>query len=120
MPPRPLFPWLGAAVLAAACCAQTPKLIDAHVHHNGKTEFLEQLCARLDPYDGMALLITAPKDLDSVLAFMKRRPGRLAGLGEIRLDDPRALELADRFHAAGFPGLGELTKPQKDFHDRVY
>ena len=119
MVPR-AFSWILAAQVAVPCLAQAPKLIDAHVHHNGKTEFLEQLCARLEPHDGMALLITAPKDLDSVKAFMNKRPGRLAGLGEIRLDDPRALELVDRFHAAGFPGLGELTKPHMDFHDRTY
>ncbi len=107
---------------AAACFAQTPapRLVDAHIHHNGKPEFLDKLAARLEQAGGMALLITAPKDLEAVTEFMKRHPGRLAGLGEIRLDAPDALENIDRFHAAGYPGLGEITSPQYPYDDRRY
>lgn len=97
-----------------------PKLIDCHVHHNGKKVFLDQLIAKLDSVDGMALLITAPADLNEVTKTMSSHPGRLAGLGEIRLDDSNALALVDRFHAAGFRGLGELTNPQYPYDDRRY
>ena len=97
-----------------------PKIIDAHVHHNGEIAFLRKLAARLQAADAMALLITAPKDLDSVKSFMERHPNRLAGLGEIKLDDPGAVELVDRFHAAGFCGLGEMTRPLKRYDDRSY
>jgi hypothetical protein len=102
--------------------AQTtsPRLIDAHIHHNGDPAFLEKLVARLDSVDGLALLITAPKDLDSVKGFITQHPHRLMGLGEIRLDDPLALELVERFHAAGFRGLGEMTGPLKNYDDRSY
>ena len=100
--------------------AARPKIIDAHVHHNGEITFLRKLVARLRAADAMALLITAPKDLDSVKSFMDRYPNRLAGLGEIKLDDPTAVEMVDRFHAAGFPGLGELTRPLKRYDDRSY
>ena len=51
---------------------------------------------------------------------MKEHPQRLFGLGEIKLDDPQALELVDRFHEAGFPGLGELFYPLKNYDDRSY
>ena len=114
-----LFLLLLCAVLLPAQVRQ-PKIIDAHVHHNGDPAFLEKLIARLEAVDGMALLITAPKDIDAVSIAMTTHPNRIVGLGEIRLDDPNALALVDRFQRAGFRGLGELTKPQKDFDDRSY
>jgi uncharacterized protein len=110
------------AALAAGCFAQekAPRLIDCHIHHNGSQEFLEKLAARLDAVDGLAFLITAPGDVNQVTAFMERHPGRLAGLGEVRLDADDALEIIDRFHAAGFRGLGEITSPQYAYDDRRY
>ena len=42
------------------------------------------------------------------------------GSGDITLDDPLALELVDRFHAAGFRGLGESPGPLKNYDDRSY
>jgi hypothetical protein len=102
--------------------AQTapPRLIDVHLHHNGDPVFLEKLIAKLDSVDGLALLITAPKDLDSVKGVIAKHPNRIMGLGDISLDDPRALELVDRFHAAGFRGLGEILGPLKNYDDRSY
>ena len=114
---KKLIFWIPLALLAQT---PAPKIIDAHVHHNGEPAFLQKLVARLEAVDGMAQLITAPKDLPSVKAFMAQHPNRLIGLGEIRLDDPKALELVERFHAAGFRGLGELTKPLKNYDDRSY
>lgn len=108
-----------APVMAWGQAAQ-PKIIDAHIHHNGEISFLRKLAARLRAADARGLLITAPKDLDSVKSFMEQNPNRLAGLGEIKLDDPNAVELVDRFHAAGFPGLGELTRPLRRYDDRSY
>ena len=102
--------------------AQTspPHLIDVHVHHNGDPAFLEKLVAKLDSVDGLALLLTFPKDLDSVKGFIAKHPNRVMGMGQIELDDPLALELVDRFHAAGFRGLGELSGPLKNYDDRSY
>ncbi len=103
------------------CFGQTaPKLIDCHVHHNGSAEFLTKLANRLQEAQGMALLITAPKDLEQVTGFMKQHPGLLVGLGEIQLDAPDALATVDRFAAAGFRGLGELTGPKYPYDDRRY
>jgi predicted TIM-barrel fold metal-dependent hydrolase len=104
----------------AALSAQTPKLVDAHVHHNGEVAFLEKLVARLEQLDGIAFLMTKPEHLDQVKAFMARKPGRLIGFGDVSLDNPKVLEQIDRFHAAGFRGLGEITKPLKDFDDASY
>jgi uncharacterized protein len=98
-----------------------PNLIDCHIHHNGSDEFLEELVAKLETLQGMAMLITMPRDLDQVTTFMKSHPNRLIGLGQIDLDARDVLNTIDRFHAAaGFRGLGELTKPHYSYDDRRY
>ncbi|MFL6350363.1 MAG: amidohydrolase family protein [Bryobacteraceae bacterium] len=97
-----------------------PKLIDCHLHHNGSTQFLEKLVTKLESVQGMAMLLTMPKDLQQVSDFMKTHPDRLVGLGEIQLDAPDVLETVDRFHSAGFRGLGEISKPQYSYDDRRY
>ena len=66
------------------------------------------------------MLITAPKDLAQVKIFMQQHPGSLIGLGEIDLDSPDVLTNIDRFHAAGFRGLGEISRPQYSYDDRRY
>jgi uncharacterized protein len=109
---------LGCTV--AWCQTGPPKLIDCHVHHNGRVEFLQKLVQKLEPVQGMAMLITEPKDLDQVVNFMKLHPHRLIGLGQISLDAPDVLQTVDRFHEAGFRGLGELTGPQYSYDDRRY
>jgi len=117
-----LLCFLTMAIFSSALVAQTvrPKLIDAHVHHNGDPAFLEKLTAKLDSVDGLALLITAPKDLVSVTSFIKNHPNRLICLGELQLDDPAAVSLVDRFHDAGCRGLGEITSPLYNYDDRRY
>jgi uncharacterized protein len=97
-----------------------PTIIDVHVHYNGDPAFLDKLVAKLDAVDGLALVITSPKDLESVKAFIAKHPNRLQGLGNISLDDPNVLDLVDRFHAAGFVGLGEILGPLKNYDDRSY
>lgn len=97
-----------------------PKLIDCHVHHNGSKDFPEKLVVKLDSLQGLALLIVAPGDLHSVSDFIQRHPDRLKGLGQIELDAPDVLDTIDRFHAAGFLGLGEITKPRYPYDDRRY
>jgi len=106
--------------LSALAQTNGPRVVDVHVHHNGDPAFLEKLTARLDAADGLALLITAPKDLESVKAFIAKHPHRLMGMGEIKLDDPLVLDQVDRFHAAGFRALGEITSPLKNYDDRSY
>ncbi len=117
----PTFLLVILAALPGALLAQArPKLIDAHVHHNGDPAFLEKLTAKLDSVDGLALLITAPSDLKSVTSFIKQHPNRLLCIGELKLDDPVAVSLVDRFHEAGCVGLGELTGPLYNYDDRSY
>jgi uncharacterized protein len=112
-----------ALVLATALSAQTPKLIDAHVHHNGDMAFLENLVSRLeklDGLDGLAFLLTRPEHLEQVQKFMAGKHSRLIGFGDISLDDPKVLQHIDRFHQAGFRGLGEISRTRKPFDDPSY
>lgn len=110
-----------SSCLGLAVCQQSqPKLIDCHIHHNGDPKFLDQLVAKLDSVQGMAMLIIEPKDLSSVTGYMKAHPNRLIGLGQLSLDEPGALATVERFHRAGFRGLGELTKPHYSYDDRRY
>jgi hypothetical protein len=105
----------------SALWAQTaPQIIDVHLHYNGDPAFAERLVAKLDSVKGMALLLTEPKDFSSAKAAIARHPNRLIGIGEIRLDDPVAVQLVDMFHEAGFRGLGELEWPLKNYDDKSY
>ena len=110
------------ALIAAANAAETrrPKIVDAHVHHNGSQDFLDKFHAKLESVDGQALLITAEKDVPAVKAFIASHPGRFFGIGQMSLDHPDALKLVDSFHTAGFRGLGELTGPEAAYDDQRY
>ena len=109
---------MAAALLPAQ--TQAPRLIDCHVHHNGDTAFLEKLIARLDREDGLAFLLVRPADLNAAKPVIAAHPNRLIGFGDIRLDTPDVLAQIDRFHAAGFRGLGEITSPMYPYDDRRY
>jgi len=102
--------------------AQTtpPQIIDVHLHYNGDPVFADKVAAKLDSVDGMALLLTGPEHFRSGKAAIAKHPNRLIGLGEIRLDDPAAVQLVDMFHDAGFRGLGELEWPAKNYDDKSY
>lgn len=117
-----LFAILALCTIPGVVAAQawSPKLVDAHVHHNGDRAFLEKLVAKLDSVDGVAFLLTRPKDIEQVKLFIAQHPHRLIGFGNIKLDDPDALALVDRFHAAGFRGLGEISSSLKNYDDRSY
>jgi uncharacterized protein len=109
-----------ALLLCSAALSQTPKLVDAHVHHNGDPAFLTQLVQRLEKHNGLAFLLVKPEHLKQVTAFMAAHPGRLIGFGDVSLDDPQVLARIDEFHKAGFRGLGELSRTRKPFDDPSY
>jgi len=113
---------LPLALFCASASAQTvaPKLIDCHVHYNGDPEFIHKLLAKLESVDGLAFLLVRHDNLATAKPLIDKAPNRLLGFGDIDLDDPRALELVDEFHAAGFRGLGELETPLKQFYDPSY
>ena len=97
-----------------------PKVIDVHVHFDGEPGFLEKLLSKLNSVDGLAFLLTTPRAFAQARPFIAAHPDRLIGFGAIKLDDPGVLEQVDRFHAAGFRGLGEMTSPLHDYDDERY
>jgi hypothetical protein len=117
-----LLPVLLPFVLGVSAKAQSvaPRIIDCHIHYNGDPEFLQKLLSKLASVDGLAFLLVSPPDLATAKPVIDKAPNRLVGFGTIDLDDPRALELIDEFHAAGFRGLGEMEFPLKNFYDPSY
>lgn len=120
-------PWKCAAValillLTPFTFAQTamPKIIDVHVHYDGEPGVLQQLLKKMDQVDGLAFLLTTPKGFSQADAFIKLHPNRFVGFGDINLDAPDVLQQVDRFHAAGFLGLGEITSTKRNYDDRAY
>ncbi len=95
-------------------------MVDAHVHHNGEVAFLDKLIARLEKLDAVAFLLTKPEHLKQVQTYMAGHPGRLLGFGDISLDDPNVLKQIDTFHAAGFIGLGEISRSLKPYDHPSY
>ena len=102
--------------------AQTvpPKLIDVHEHYDGENGVLERLLVKLNAADGLGILLTTPKGFPQASKFIQEHPDRLIGFGDIKLDDPDVLNEIDRFHKAGFRGLGEITSSRKNYDDRAY
>ena len=117
--------WLCALVLLLgplSVLAQThvPKLIDVHVHYDGEPGVLERLLDKLNGADGLAFLLTTPNGFPHATRFIHEHPGRFIGFGDIKLDDPKVLQEIDRFHAAGFRGLGEISSTLRAYDDRAY
>lgn len=108
--------------LFAVAAAQTvePKLIDVHEHYNGEPGVLEEYLAKLDAADGLGFLLVTPKGFPQAASFINAHPNRFIGFGDIKLDAPDVLDQIDRFHEAGFRGLGEITSSQKNYDDKSY
>jgi uncharacterized protein len=111
---------LFSASLSVLAQSHTPKLIDVHEHYNGEPDVLEKLLNKLNAADGLGFLLTTPKGFPQASKFIKKHPDRFIGFGDIKLDDPDVLNEIDRFHAAGFRGLGEISSAQKNYDDRAY
>jgi hypothetical protein len=108
------------APLGALAQAHAPKLIDVHFHYDGETGILDKLLDKLNAADGLAFLLTTPRGLPQASRFIHDHPDRFIGFGDVKLDDPHVLDEIDRFHAAGFRGLGEITSTLKAYDDRTY
>ena len=96
-----------------------------HVHHNGDPAFLEKLVAKLEPVNGLALLLTFPKDLDSAKEFITKHPNRIMGLGRLVLMIPLPSNLSIDSMPRAFAGWGssrpaqELRRPELLAHLRA-
>jgi predicted TIM-barrel fold metal-dependent hydrolase len=116
----PALALLGSVCQVVVGQAGQQGLVDVHVHYNGDKAFLQQMVGRLDKYDGTAFILTPLQNIQDVQAAIKEHPKRFIGFGSMRLDDPQAVSLVDRFHAAGFRGLGEMSGPLKNYDDKSY
>jgi hypothetical protein len=110
---------LSASFTGLAQTAQ-PKFIDVHEHFNGEPGVLDQLLAKLNAADGMGILLVTPKGFPQASKFIHEHPNRFIGFGDVKLDDPDVLNEIDRFHRAGFRGLGEITSSLKNYDDPSY
>jgi len=106
--------------LTAVAQTTPPKLIDVHEHYNGEPGVLEKLLAKLDAADGIGILLTTPKGFPEASTFIKEHSNRFIGFADIKLDDADVLQEIDRFHDAGFRGLGEISSSLKNYDDRSY
>ena len=108
--------------VSSACVAQSvqPKLIDVHEHFNGEPGVLNTLLQKLTAADGMGFLLVTQKGFPEASKFIHEHPDRFIGFGDIKLDDPDVLSQIDRFHQAGFRGLGEITSSLKNYDDKSY
>jgi hypothetical protein len=102
--------------------AQTvqPKLIDVHEHFNGEPGVLDQLLVKLNAADGVGILLVTPRGFHEASKFIQQHPDRFIGFGDVKLDDPNVLNEIDRFHQAGFRGLGEITSSLNSYDDPAY
>ena len=105
-------------VLSTSAQVGKPGLVDVHVHYNGEPDVLRKLLGKLEAVNGMAILLTTPAGLPTATKFIKENPTRFVGFGDVKLDDPKILDEIDRFHQAGFRGLGEITSTLKNYDDR--
>lgn len=99
---------------------RTRPKIDSHYHFENRAGFIEDTVKVAREYNAKFCLITPYDDLARVRAAMKTYPGIFIGFGVIELDDPKVLEKIDTYHKAGFKGVGEITKPLKNFHHPSY
>ena len=109
-----------SASFSAFAQSTQPKLIDVHEHFNGEPGVLDQLLAKLNAADGIGILLVTPKGFPEAGKYIHEHPNRFIGFGDVKLDDPNVLSEIDRFHQAGFRGLGEITKPRKNYDDPDY
>lgn len=108
------------AAFSASAQTHAPKLIDVHFHYDGEPGILDKVLARLERADGLAFLLTTPRGFSQAEGFIQQHPDRFIGFGDIKLDDPDVLQQIDRFHAAGFRGLGEISMTRKAYDDPAY
>src|ERR1700689_367373 len=106
--------------MSALAQTHTPKLIDVHMHYDGEPGILDKVLVKLEDVDGIAFLLTTQKGFPQANKFIQEHPDRFIGFGDIKLDDPEVLHQIDRFHAAGFRGLGEITMTRKAYDDPAY
>ena len=121
--------WLSASVCMMVVGVLSPGLaqdamtrfkIDSHYHFRDDPNFIEKTVEVYRKYNTMVCALAYIHDLDAVKAAVDKYPDVFISFGRINLDDPAALDQVDQFDEAGFKGIGELTRPLRDFNDPAY
>jgi uncharacterized protein len=100
--------------------AKTRFKIDSHYHFDSAPDFIRKTAEVYRKYNTMVCVLVPFPSIETIQRAMKQYPGVFIPYGSIRLDDPKALEQIDGFHQAGFPGIGELLFPARDYNDAAY
>ena len=114
---------VGGAAASPAPQAPDPRTrpkIDSHYHFRNQPGFIEDTVKLARRYNAKFCLISPYEKLDAARAAIGTYPDIFIGFGVIKLDDPEVFEKIDAYHKAGFKGVGEITKPLKNFHDPSY
>jgi len=100
--------------------AKTRFKIDSHYHYRNEPDFIRKTVEVYGKYNTMVCVLTPMQAIEVVRDAMKKYPETIIGYGSIKLDDPNALEQIDKFHQAGFKGIGEMSNPARDYNDAAY
>jgi uncharacterized protein len=100
--------------------AKTRFKIDSHYHYKNNPDFIAKTLEVYQKYNTMVCILTPVAALETVREAAKKSPQTIIPYGSIDLDDPEAIAKIDRFHDAGFKGIGELIYPARDFNDPAY
>jgi predicted TIM-barrel fold metal-dependent hydrolase len=105
---------------AAGQDAKTRFKIDSHYHYRNDPDFVRKTVEIYGKYNTMVCVLTPIEAVQTMQDAMAKYPDTIVAYGSIGLDDPEALKKIDRFRQAGFKGIGELTRPKRDFNDPAY
>src|SRR5262249_226183 len=75
---------------------------------------------KLTAADGIGVLLVTPKGFTEATKYIHEHPDHFIGFADIKLDDPNVLEEIDRYHKAGYRGIGEITSSEKNYDDPSY
>jgi len=113
--------WLGVVVISSLPLAAADRIVDIHVHFNGKNpSYIADFIKLSERLNLTACLLTPYANRQAVAEAARRYPARIVPFGSIEMDDPDVLRQIDDFHALGFRGLGELEFPKKPYSDPSY
>lgn len=100
--------------------AKTRFKVDTHYHYRDAPDWIEKTVKMYRQYNTMACVLIPFEALDKMKKAIEEYPDVFIGYGSVKLDDPLAVEKIDAFYQAGFKGIGELSRPLKNFDDPKY
>lgn len=96
-----------------------PRYVDAHIHWDGRANFVEDLVRVYRLHKAVACLSAERQHFDSLKAAAHEYPDVIVPFLWIDLDDIDVIDQIDRAHAAGFKGL-KIHSPRRNYDDPGY